>query len=395
MADIGNALIQGDFRNNLIQREGRRKPLTQKRSRKRSRSLKQPKFEIADAEESRIMEGFLVRVVLEVLAFTYSVDPFALEAALGEQSTIMHSIPHDHGRQSLLSRNEKLEAYRLGEAMTKACAKFGEEYLDHDECHKLFSYVLLPAQNLDIYPEYIFEKLMEFRSHRCLPGHEKETLLWAKATSIAVFGCELVSKRWMTEKQQMYLANCLTSDEIVLGKIALPLEAKTLINEAISRFGKKHCKSGMRKLSRADQAEPGTVSMALVEELWAWYGGLKALEQQKPIPVPGRAPALPRVEEEKEPSESRGRGQEVANGLERVHECLPRSHSTLGAPFEREDKKSLKRQISLDSYNLLEACAQKVSRSQMRPRSQSAVGQRFDGQTKSGTRPLYDSGTWQ
>jgi hypothetical protein len=340
------------------------------------------------------MEGFLVRVVLEVVAFTYSVDPFALEAALGEQSTILLSMPYDHGRQSLLSRNEKLDAYRLGEAITKACAKFGKEYLDHEECHKLFTYVLLPAQHLDIYPEYIFEKLMEFRGHRCLPGHEKETMLWAKASSIAVFGCELVSKRWMTEKQQMHLANCLTSDEIVLGKIALPLEAMTLISEAISRFGKKHCKSGMRKLSRTDQVKPATLSMALVEELWAWYGGLKALEQ-KSIPVPGRAPALPRVDEEAEPSESRDRGRETAKGVERVHETLPmRPHSTFGARVEREDERLLKRQASFNSSNLLEACAQECSRSPMRPRSQSSASQKLGSQPRV-SHPRYSAGTWR
>ena len=359
------------------------------------------------AEPARPVENeyFLLRVLLEILMFSYSVDPFELEAALGAIPPSGQRASHPDGRLSLLTHNEIVEACRLGTVIAKASARSEYDDMTDADCHLIFTKVIWPAQTIKIYPEYMLEKMVEFRDHKCTPGREKESMLYARAPSLAIFGVEWKSTRWMSEKRKMHMANCLVSDGIVLKRTdTLPDEAKCLIEEAIASFTKKHCKMDKKKLPTIAVSKPATARVST--EVWAWVDTVQAqsLEAMRgairidsPVelqagPMPQTGP-LTRVDEEVEPPELPNQGRRTDGGMRPGYATLPaRAQSAFGDYNYNRDTQPYRTHSSAGSYPAVNGCSPDDSTP---PRSQSAQGDRVigNGDPQSLTNGHYN--TWR
>jgi hypothetical protein len=327
-------------------------------------------------------------VLLEILMFSYGVDPFILEAALGKIPPSVQRASHPDGRLSLLTHTEIVDACHLGTAIAKASARSEYDDMTDAECHLIFTKVIWPAQTIKIYPEYMLEKMVEFRDHKCTPGREKESMLYARAPSLAIFGLEWKSTRWMSEKRKMHMANCLVSDGIVLKRIELlPDEAKCLIEDAIASFTKKHCKMDKRKLPTIAVSKPATARVSA--EVWAWVETVQAqsLEAMRgairidsPVelqagPLPQTGP-LSRVDEEVEPPELPNQGRRMDGGMRPGYSTLPaRAQSTFGDYNYDRDAQLYRAHSSAGSYPAMNGCSPDDSTP---PRSQSAQGDRVN-----------------
>jgi hypothetical protein len=117
---------------------------------------------------------------------------------------------------------------------------------------------------LGIEPGYFLDKLMEYQTHRCTPGKEKETLLY-KDTS-RMFGLSMFRKKWTNAVQHRGLAERLAADGFVVRTLLPDEEVGRLISLAIAKFAKKHCKHDMAMVS--PRAYAGAIAISMAETLW-------------------------------------------------------------------------------------------------------------------------------
>lgn len=232
--------------------------------------------------------SFLIRVLLEVLCFTYTVDRFELESALDESGMQMFS--HADGSRSLLTHEDKIMAYRLGIIAASAHSRFKQDTysnLPQKDSLKLVENIIAPAVQLGINPGYFLEKVMEFRTHRCTPGREKESLLFTESSALRFLGCQLSAKRWWFKEQHKCLARRIVTDELVLNRVDMAEEVKTLVVKAIARFMRQYCQYDKTKVPRTIRLDPVTAFMA--ESLRS-----DMLESKAPMPLFNQQPSMDR-----------------------------------------------------------------------------------------------------
>ncbi|KAH8730367.1 hypothetical protein GQ44DRAFT_700205 [Phaeosphaeriaceae sp. PMI808] len=215
----------------------------------------------------------IIQIVLEILAFTYGIDFFELEVALIEDSSLgdFKMVTNPEGRRSLLTHDDNVMTCHLGNIASRVCSIIDRTQscrFEHDG-PKLLHQILRPAKDIGIESGYLLEKVIEYRAHRCDLAKRKESLLYKDTTSFSLFGHDVFSKKWTTEKQHRMLAQRLISDRIAIRVIAPTEEAKNLIENAITNFANKHCKADMRNIDNRIYADALTTAVA--ETIWnAW-----------------------------------------------------------------------------------------------------------------------------
>ncbi|KAF2029087.1 hypothetical protein EK21DRAFT_113309 [Setomelanomma holmii] len=207
-------------------------------------------------------ESFLLRIVLEILSFTYLHE---LEIALfdsvhyPELMTTVTRKGKRMGERSFLPYHEKAITSSLGNTFAYTCAWFHRDQLPHHEGHRsLIDYIIRPSQRLGVDPAYFSDKIMEYYDHRCRPGLEKETILY-KDTS-RLFG--IFSKKWTNGAQHRVLADRLTADFYVVRKLCLGQVAEVIFHRAIFKFAAKHSKYDIVAVSLRVYANPTTTAVA-------------------------------------------------------------------------------------------------------------------------------------
>jgi hypothetical protein len=242
---------------------------------------------------------FLHRVILEALAFSYGVDLYKLESALSGGRLQMFLL--NNGRLSLLTHADAARAFRLGEIAASArdlAANGKPNSLSRLQNSQLIESVIEPAEKLGVPPAYFLEKVMELSAHRCIPGKQKESLLYKAASDpVIVLRCQFLPFRWWSNKQQRALARRLITDEIILAKLTAMNDACMLIRLAIGVFQRKHCKTGMKSVARAEYVDPIVHYVATtlrsnmqnpIEELFTGVPRL-ASARERPAPPSGAA----------------------------------------------------------------------------------------------------------
>ncbi|KAH7075964.1 hypothetical protein BKA63DRAFT_311673 [Paraphoma chrysanthemicola] len=204
-------------------------------------------------------QKFLVRVVVEVLAFTYRLNQFDLEVALLRCSLFgkLRAASNRNGRRQFLTFDDAVLVSYLGQACVEMCSWYRYSHdgdPDHEKLQKLLDNVVRPAQTWGIDPGYFLDKLMEFQRHHCIPGKEKETLLYNETSR--KFGLNLFKKRWTNTVQHRALAERLAADGFVVRTLFPQEEVGTIIGVAIAKFAKRHCKYDMTKVTPRAYAHP-------------------------------------------------------------------------------------------------------------------------------------------
>ncbi|KAH7090181.1 hypothetical protein FB567DRAFT_284872 [Paraphoma chrysanthemicola] len=214
-------------------------------------------------------QNFLMRIVVDVLAFTYRVKQLDLEVALLGCSLHgrMRAASNRNGRRSVLTFDDTVFASYLGRICVEMC---GWHRYSHDgspdpeKRKKLLDNVVRPAQTWGIDPGYFLDKLMEFERHRCIPGKEKETLLYSETSR--KFGLNIFKKKWTNTIQHRALAERLAADGFVVRTLFPQEEVGTIISTAIAKFAKRHCKHDMHMVTPRPYANP--IAISLGETLW-------------------------------------------------------------------------------------------------------------------------------
>jgi hypothetical protein len=209
---------------------------------------------------------FLVVLSLEIVSFAYGVERLQLESALVECGLRM--VLQSDGSRSLLSHDDTLKALLLGGIAANACArvlKDNRTVLSSRESWKLIEGVIKPAEKLGIDPGYFLEKLVEYHTHRCVPGKETDSLLYKESSSpVTIFGRQLLSRKWLTGKQNKALKRRLLTDRLVVNRLGTTEESRVLILTAIAKFEQKYCRYD-KQMTRMTYVDP--VTTAVVETL--------------------------------------------------------------------------------------------------------------------------------
>jgi len=216
-----------------------------------------PTNPVADAE-------LVLRVILEILAFSYGVDRVQLQSSLSGCKLQMAT--QKDRRHSLLTQDNATRARQLGAAATLACKKIvhdnrgGLTFRNRLELIKSF---IEPAENVGIPPAYYLEKLMEYGAHRCASGQIKQSLLYKEASNpVVVFGRTIMPLRWSSSKQQQALARRIVTDEFILSKFEQLDDACMVIRIAIAAFQRKYCKPEMTRIPRVAYLDPIPTAIA-------------------------------------------------------------------------------------------------------------------------------------
>tara|TARA_R110002003_G_scaffold236_7_gene17140 strand:+ start:11406 stop:12503 length:1098 start_codon:yes stop_codon:yes gene_type:complete len=280
-------------------------------------------------------EKFLVRVLIEILGFTYGINRFELEVALlgslryGE----LRVNATRNGRRSLLTFDDAVLASYLGKISVEVCnwLRYNHNFGSYQErSRRLLEDVIRPAHNLGIDPGYFLDKLMEYQNHRCTPGKEKETLLY-KDTS-RMFGLSMFRKKWTNAVQHRGLAERLAADGFVVRTLLPDEEVGRLISLAIAKFAKKHCKHDMAMVS--PRAYAGAIAISMAETLWNNWRRESQERQAKnssdSLPTHARSPVRTSSREEgAEKDVARSVSQLAPNGSMSDHNAAQNANSTV------------------------------------------------------------------
>ncbi len=226
--------------------------------------------------------NLLVRVLLDILVYSYDVDFHELHYALAACSPNLCTTNLSTRNTSLLTFQGMRVVLEYADVIHKACETVVDNtqslLKDYDRDF-IITYIMEPARTIGIDIAYVFEQLYAFRSHRCEGGNHNKTLLYTKA-SLWARGRGLLPGKLGMDKSQKLLARRLVSDDIAVAQLGTrSCEALRLVlGKAIKDYNRKHCKYGMANIKRDIYAEPTFV--ALKKEL-TWWEFVKAKSLQE------------------------------------------------------------------------------------------------------------------
>ena len=214
----------------------------------------------------------LVRLLLDILVYSYDVDFHELHFALAASSPHLCTANLSTRNTSLLNFQEMRVVLEYADAIHKACEAVinnTQSLLKDEDRNVIIDLIMQPAQTLGIDVAYVFEQLYAFRSHRCDSGNHNKTLLYTK-TSFWTRRRGLLPGKLGMNKNQKLLARRLVSDDIAVAQLGTRSnEALALVlGNAIKQYNKRHCRYGMANIKRDVYAEPPFV--ALRKEVMWW-----------------------------------------------------------------------------------------------------------------------------
>jgi hypothetical protein len=269
--------------------------------------------------------NLLVRVLLDILVYSYDVDFYELHYALAACSPNLCTTNLSTRNTSLLNFQGMRVVLEYADVIHKACETVVDNtqslLTDHDRDF-ICNYIMEPARILDIDIAYVFEQLYAFRLHRCEGGNQTKTLLYTKA-SFWTKGRGLLPGKLGVDKSQKLLARRLVSDDVVVAQLGIKSSEalRLVLGKAIKEYNRKHCKYGMAKIQREVYAEPKFV--ALKKELTWWeFVKVRALQEEQQASLASNRPDF-RTSNQAEPRKS---GQ-FDDSMRRDSHQLRRPHS--------------------------------------------------------------------
>lgn len=201
----------------------------------------------------------LQRFLIQNICYAYDVDVNALRDALAGASLL--SV--EPSERSLLSESELVSLHRLSQIVSRCHTKsdrFQFSGIMSVECKVLNAFILVPAQELGISGEYVFDWLKEYSNHKnyAAKRHQALPYHWPSRDS----------KQQAKENDQDALEKHLISIDLCVQKISPNEKVRLLLAAGIAKFADMHFKARSAERRRPKrQFSVSSASIALAEEV--------------------------------------------------------------------------------------------------------------------------------